>query len=113
MSEPSDWALAGAKRALILGTCNCESPGREPCFMHAAVARALDAARAEGRRGGIEEVYAIVVGPDDARWRSIFGVDLTFKGKVGEYAEKTREKARAAIRLLLAVAADVPTPEER
>ena len=63
--------------------------------------RERDAARAEGRREGIEEVYAIVVGPDDARWRSIFGVDLTFKGKVGEYAEKTRNKARDAIRALL------------
>ncbi len=54
----------------------------------------LTTAREEGRRKERAALYDLIVGPDDARWRSVFGLDITFKGKVGEYAERIREVVR-------------------
>lgn len=60
--KPSAWGLAQARGTVSLGTCNCVSPGREPCFVHAAVARAIDASREEGRNEGRREREGEIVG---------------------------------------------------
>ena len=47
-----------------------------------------------------------IIGPDDARWMSVFGLELTFKGKVGDYARATRARARGEFRRILAEVRD-------
>lgn len=55
---PSAWAMEQARAAVSVGTCNCVSPGRDPCFVHTAIARALDAAREQGRCEREAEIVA-------------------------------------------------------
>lgn len=42
----------------------------------------------------IARLESQVVGEDETHWRSVFGLDGTFKGKVGDYARRTREDAK-------------------